>query len=246
MRRCSISRVSACSATPRADPGGPGSAHGDPAGSIGRTEVDGLADAGVVRDATVDQVTTAVLDRREDAGNGGAREHAGHHRPGGDQHLASAEQVRGDEVHGDLCLHQVLDAGARGHEVAQAGVAGDGGAQTEQAPHHLPWAQGKDVGAPEPRPDGGELGERAGGHAVPGHPGGVHRSGGGADEEVGSDVVRGEGLEHADLDGPEAAAAGEHERGRHGNTSTISRGLCATGPPRDRPRPSPDRWVDGS
>jgi hypothetical protein len=237
--------VSACSATPRADPGGPGSAHGDPAGSIGRTEVDGLADAGVVRDATVDQVTTAVLDRREDAGNGGAREHAGHHRPGGDQHLASAEQVRGDEVHGDLCLHQVLDAGARPR-------GGAGGCcwrrrcsdRAGPAPPAVgPGERCRRAGAPSRRRRARRESRRTC-RARP--PRRRSRSGGGADEEVGSDVVRGEGLEHADLDGPEAAAAGEHERGRHGNTSTISRGLCATGPPRDRPRPSPDRWVDGS
>jgi hypothetical protein len=36
----------------------------------------------------------------------------------------------------------------------------------------------------------------------------IEGAGRGADEEIGGDVVVGEGLKHADLDGAEAAAAG--------------------------------------
>ena len=83
------------------------------------------------------------------------------------------------------------------------------------------------------RPDGAgrtdtrEVVERLVGEAATGHVGGVEGSGRRTDHQVGFEVVVGERLEHADLDGAEAATPGEDERRAHqdekrsGNCSTM-------------------------
>ena len=72
-----------------------------------------------------------------------------------------------------------------------------------------------DVLATEAAPGSGESGQRSVVAAVGGHVARIEGTGGGPDQQVGADAVVGERLEHADLDGAEAAAAGEHERRAH-------------------------------
>src|SRR3954453_8392430 len=65
--------------------------------------------------------------------------------------------------------------------------------------------------ASEPAPDVGEIVEHVTVESVTGDVGGVEGADGGADEQIGCKAVDGEGLEHADLYGAEAAAAGQDE-----------------------------------
>jgi hypothetical protein len=54
------------------------------------------------------------------------------------------------------------------------------------------------------------------------HEDGVERAGGRAHEQIRSDASLGQRLQHADLDGAEAAAAGENEGGRHRRSLVIA------------------------
>jgi hypothetical protein len=133
----------------------------------------------------------------------------------GEQDLLAREQVGGDQVHGDRGLFQASEAHVPAHQVLQPGTRAQGVAGTGHREHHLRSPQREDVVPAERRPGRGEQLQRPRGQAVRRHEDGVQGTGGRAHEQVRSNTPLGQCLEHADLHGAEAAAAGQHESGRH-------------------------------
>jgi hypothetical protein len=115
----------------------------------------------------------------------------------------------------DRRVLQVGEADVPAHQAFQAGVGAQGVAGAGEREHHLRRPEREDVVASKCRPRGGQPVERPGRHSVRRHEDGIERAGGRAHEQIRGDATLAQRLQHADLDSPEAAAAGEHEGGRH-------------------------------
>ena len=186
--------------------------HEDPGGA----ELHRTPERDRVHDAAVQVVLVADLRRRQQPGDGGARDDGVDDRAGVEPVLGGPLDARGAHLEPDRQLlegevaelvDQRLLERRRGPEV---GARRDGptyGAQRAVAVH-LGAGRGA---APQLDQLGDDRGVR-----VAGDHGAVERADAGAEHQVGDDVALEERPQHADLDRAEDAAAAEHEGGGHG------------------------------
>ena len=96
-------------------------------------------------------------------------------------------------------------------QAAQAGVGLDGLTLPTQHPEPGDAARGPQLVGIEVDPRVAQTAD-AGRRRIGGHAGGVEGPDGAPDQNLGHDPGLGQGLQHADLNGAEVAAASEHER----------------------------------
>src|SRR4029077_12074951 len=132
----------------------------------------------------------------------------GHGRTRGEDDRVPCFQVGGDDVDGDRCILEPFVRDVSPEQGAQAGVGDYVIGPPKQSQRSSPWVEWKDVLAAQSTPDAGEL---PGSLAVrmAGHPGGVDGARGGPDQQVGSDALIEQRLQHSDLYGAEAATPGQ-------------------------------------
>jgi hypothetical protein len=132
-----------------------------------------------------------------------------------------------------------MDGNRRILEPSEAQVAGDKRAESCRGYEEVPSSdeaeeteertKRKDVPGSKRSPDVSELPDMLQ-PGVAGDPPRVDGTGGGADDQIRRDVMLGQGLQHAHLDGAQACSAGKHEGGGFGHRGPPNRRLT-TGVP---------------
>jgi len=102
-----------------------------------------------------------------------------------------------------------------GNQVGEALRRAQGRSPGAASQQPRPWLQWEHVTASDARPAVCQSAQRRGTGAVPGEKRCVHGTDRGPHQQVGGNLPLGEGLQHPDLDGAEAAAPGQDECGGH-------------------------------